>query len=116
MTPKFALALTTALFGAATTMAAAQIVVSAPTAITADDEVKTISGKINSVDTSNKSFVINADGKTITLTVDDATRYTLDGQPSTMEATLKSGHTAVVTHKGKMASSVSATSAAPPEG
>lgn len=68
-------------------------------------------GVIADVDRENKTFALErSGGSKITIRVTDETSFTLDGEESTMEEALRAGHEAVVTHSGRVAESVDATS------
>lgn len=71
----------------------------------------TISGSIDSVSKEDNTFVVATKGETsekITVTVNDKTQYTLNGEPSTREEVLKTGANVSVTHTDKVASYVDA--------
>ena len=89
----------------------ASVVLASPAAKAA--EAKTAEGTVKSADAKAMSFVLTgADKKDITIKVTKDTKYTLDGKDSTMEAALKAGNTAKVTHTDMTASKVAAMSPA----
>ena len=73
-------------------------------AVFADE--KTDDGVIKSVDPTANSFILTVSGKDVTLKVDSATKYMLDGKDSTMADALKAGYKSKVTHKDGKASKV----------
>lgn len=77
--------------------------------VTQGDLQETATGKVKSIDSAAKSFVINsgAEGaKDVTVRTDDKTVFMLDGKISTMSEVVKSGATVTVTHKAGLASKV----------
>jgi hypothetical protein len=79
---------------------------SATTAFAADAAVA--EGKIKSVDAGAMTFVLTVEDNDITVKVTESTKYMLDGKASTMEAALKPGFQAKVTHANSVASVVDA--------
>jgi hypothetical protein len=80
-------------------------------ALTEAESVATISGTIKSVSSEENTFVVQTKGEdagTVTVTVNEKTRYTLDGETSTREAVLKAGAEVSVTHTDGVASYVDA--------
>ncbi len=69
----------------------------------AEDTAASIDGTIRSVDMEGRSFVIESDGKTISIRVDDNTRYMLDGKTSTMTEVVKTSAKVKVSHKDHLA-------------
>jgi hypothetical protein len=82
-------------------------------AVTAFAEDQTKSGKIKSVDATAKTFVLGAN-RDLTVTVNDKTTFTLDGNASTFADAVKVDATAVVTYsmegKTRVAGKVEVTS------
>ncbi len=98
-----------ALLGALPATAASGSTISAP----ADE--KTDSGTIKSVDAANNRFVVTIRDREVTFRVSPDTKYTLDGEESTMAEALKVGGTAKITHTDYLAAKVDVTSARTPK-
>jgi hypothetical protein len=81
--------------------------------IAAPAEGKVDSGAIKSVDAANNRFVVTIRDRDVTFRVSDDTKYTLDGEESTMGEALKVGGTASITHEDYLASKVDVTSSKP---
>jgi len=79
--------------------------------VSMQDDVQTVEGQIKRVNAERRSFVLASgeDGDEITLRVNRETKYTLDGEDSTMEDALKEGHNASVQHRNNLAIHVDAT-------
>jgi hypothetical protein len=67
-------------------------------ALAAESNIGTKTGVIKSVDAQAKTFVLTIPPKPITFTVDDSTKFTLDGKKSTFEAAIKPDATAIVNY------------------
>lgn len=77
-----------------------------------DEDVQVAEGQIKSVDAERNTFVLatGEDGEEITLRATERTKFTLDGEESTMNEALKEGHDANVKHRNNLAIQVDATS------
>jgi hypothetical protein len=71
---------------------------------------ESIEGTIERVDTDDNAFILRTEeGKRIKLSVDADTRFTLNGEPSSMVEALKPGAAARVTHEDRNAVRVDVT-------
>ena len=111
------IALATALgLGAGALLGALPISQSATAApVVAPAEGKTDSGSIKSVDAANNRFVVTIRDREVTFRVSEDTKYTLNGEESTMAEALRIGGDAKITHEDYLASKVEVTTAPTPE-
>src|ERR1035437_10133875 len=88
------------------------------TALAADAQSK--SGTVKSVDATAKTFVVNLEARPLTFTVNDKTKFTLDGKESTFEAAVKVDAKVTVSYskdgEARVASKVDAKSVAAKDG
>jgi len=78
-------------------------------AIAVDNE-EHVKGTIVKVDLSNETFTLRTrEGKSIEISINSETQYTLNGKEATAEQALKQGATATVRHENKTATRVEST-------
>ncbi|MBI1369976.1 MAG: hypothetical protein GC162_15140 [Planctomycetes bacterium] len=70
---------------------------------------ETVSGKIVSVDSDNHTFVLQVGDDKVTVTVNDDTKYTINGEAAGKDDVLVAGAAAKVTHTDGVASDVAVT-------
>ena len=69
-----------------------------------------VTGTIQRVAEDGSSFVLEVEGREVTIEVNERTKYRLDGEESRKGSALKVGNQATVTHEGRVATVVDATS------
>lgn len=72
--------------------------------------VDDVTGTIQRVAQDGESFVLESEGRTVTVKLQQTTEYTLDGQATTRERALIVGRSVTVTRDGDQATKVAVTS------